>query len=110
MATYKPGANEDHVIRTESIDHDLDLTIYIKNFKNIKAGLESIPKSKTKPDQETLDHWMGTVYVDGQADKERLDEQTVSLYGQIKPIKDVGLLPSKYDNEYKQLENYINSL
>ena len=110
MATYTPGIDEDQVIKTIETDHYLDLAIYIKKFKNIKSGLQSIPDIKTIPDQETLDHWLATMYEDGQADKERLDAQAVKVYNQIKPIKDAGLLPSKYDNEYQQLENYVNSL
>lgn len=110
MSTYTPGDNEDHVVKTTETDHDLDLTIYIKRFKQIKSGLQAIPGAKTTPDQETLDHWMSTVYVDGQEDKERLDEQSVKLYDEMKPIKDAGLLPSKYDDEYQQLESYVNSL
>ena len=110
MSTYTPGDHEDHVIRTDIMDHDLDLTLYIQRFKTIKSGLQVIPREKTTPDQETLDHWNSTVYVDGQDAKERLDEDAVNLYNDLKPIKDAGLLPLKYDDEYQQLENYINSL
>jgi len=110
METYTSGLNEDHIIKTESIDHDLDLTFYIKRFNNIKANLQSIPKKKTVPDQETLDHWTSTIYEEGQMNKILLNEKVIRLYNQIKLIKDVGLLPSKYDEEYQQLETYVNSL
>lgn len=110
MATYSPGTNEDHVIKTESVGHDLDLTIYIQSFKRIKSTLQSIPQAKQKPDQETLNHWNATMYEEGQERKILLDEQAVQLYNDVKPIKDAGLLPLKYNNEYQQLKNYIKSL
>lgn len=110
MATYKPGTNEDHVIKTESVGHDLDLTIYIKKFKNIRNALLAIPGKKLTPDQETLDHWMETVYLDGQEEKERLNQEAVLLYELLKPIKEAGLLPIKYNSQYNQLKTYIENL
>ena len=110
MSTYTPGDNEDHVIKTDAVSEDLDLTEFIEAFKRIKSALQDIPAIKTTPDQETLDHWLAFVYVPGQDEKATLDVQAVELYNAVKPIKDVGLLPSKYDDEYQQLENYINNL
>lgn len=110
MATYTPGSNEDHVIKTDSVSEDLDLTQFIEAFKRIKAALQEIPSEKVSPDQETLEYWTAMVYVLGQDDKKSLDNQAVELHNEVKPIKDVGLLPSKYDDEYQQLDNYVNSL
>jgi hypothetical protein len=110
MATYTPGDNEDHVIKTITADQDLDLTVFIAKFKELESALKSLPKLKTTPDNETMEHWNETVYVDGQTDKDNLDSQAVELYNEATAIKNAGLLPSKYDDEYQQLENYVNNL
>jgi hypothetical protein len=110
MATYTPGDNEDHVIKSDLVSEDLDLTQFIAAFKQIKAALQEIPDEKTTPDQETLDYWTAVVYIPGQDDKKSLDDKAVELYNEVKPVKDAGLLPSKYDDEYQQLESYVNSL
>lgn len=110
MATYTPGDTEDQVIRSEMESEKLDLTEYIAEFRRIKSALQEVPDIKTMPDQETLDHWLAFVYQPGQDEKAVLDSQAVILYNNVKPIKDAGLLPSKYDDEYQQLENYVNSL
>jgi len=110
MATYSPGETEDDVIKTTDISQDLDLTVWKQQFTYLKNALQAIPNSKSTCDQETLDHWMNTVYVEGQEDKIRFDEEAVLMYEEITAIKNAGLLPSKYDDEYQQLEDYVNSL
>ena len=110
MAEYTPGETEDDVIKTTEHDQDLDLTVWKQQFISLKSDLQAIPNAKSTCDQETLDHWMDTVYTDGQEEKVRLDEQAVLMYNEITAIKDAGLLPSKYDDEYQQLEDYVNSL
>jgi hypothetical protein len=110
MATYTPGINEDSVIKTTEAAQSLDLTVFINKFVELKNLLQGVPGIKTIPDQESMDHWNETVYVEGQEQKINLDTQAVELYNEVTAIKNAGLLPSKYDDEYKQLENYINNL
>jgi hypothetical protein len=110
MATYTPGIDEDQVIKTTSVDQALDLTVFIKKFQELKTELLALPKLKTVPDNESMNHWNGTVYEEGQTYKAIIDERAVELYNEATAIKNAGLLPSKYDDEYEQLENYVNSL
>jgi hypothetical protein len=110
MATYTPGDNEDHVIKTTETDQDLDLTVFIEKFQSLKQQLQDIPVVKTVPDQEILDHWNSYVVEEGERNKVMLDSQAVELYNEATAIKNAGLLPSKYDAEYQQLEDYVNSL
>jgi len=110
MATYKPGINKDCVVKTESVDQNLDLTVFIEEFKALKKELEELPVKKKDPDKETLDYWNERVCNDGQNRKLLIDDRAIQLYDEIKFIKNARLLPSKYDDEYKQLENYINNL
>lgn len=110
MAEYTAGETEDDIIKTTENDQDIDLTVWKQQFLYLKGALQDIPNSKSTCDQETLDHWMQSVYVEGQEEKVRLDEQAVLMYEEITAIKNAGLLPSKYDDEYQQLEDYVNSL
>lgn len=110
MATYTPGATEDDVIKTTETDQDLDLTVFINKFLGLKGALLDLPKLKTIPDQESMDYWNSIVYEEGQTYKAIIDADAVELYLEVTAIKNAGLLPSKYDDEYHQLENYVNSL
>ena len=111
MATYKPGIDENHVIKTVSSESELDLTVFIKAFIKLKNDLMNIPQIKTEPDEETLEYWNEFfVLPERERIKASIDSKAERLYGYLKAIKEADLLPSKYDNEYKQLENYINSL
>jgi len=110
MATYTSGIDEDHVVKTTETDQDLDLTVFIDKFKSLKRQLQEIPDEKTVPDQETFAYWTAFAYQEGQDDKALLDVQVVELYDEVTAIKNAGLLPSKYNDEYQQLENYVNNL
>lgn len=107
MAKYAQGQNEDKVIKTTEVDKTLDLTDFIRKFVKLKKALQELPVKKTEPDQETLDYW---VSLEHDIPKEALDNEVLALYNKLKPIKDAGLIPPKYDDEYQQLENYINNL
>ena len=108
MADYTPGVDEDHIVK--STDKDVDLTILVQEFNTLKDRLQALPVAKTVPDQETLDHWNQTTATEAGAEKEHIDEMAILLYEEATNIKNAGLLPSKYDDEYTQLENYVNSL
>lgn len=99
---YEPTANEDVVIQTN--DKNIDLTVLIQEYSALKAEYLGLPQVKTTPDQETLNLY------NAQVEEETLFlmNRIVDFYNRIKPIKDAGLLPSKYDNEYQQLENLVN--
>jgi len=108
--TYTAGSDEDHIIKWTETDQDLDLSNLIAEFIRLKGELQSLPKIKTVPDQDTLDFWNNYVLTEVVADKDRLDNEVIILYNEAKAIRDVGLLPSKYYDEYDQLENYVNNL
>jgi hypothetical protein len=110
MAVYTPGTTEDDVIKTTAAQQNIDLTVFIAKFVDLKEALQALPKIKTEPDQETLDFWLAFAYQEGQDVKDGLDAQAVELYNEVTAIKNADLLPSKYDDEYQQLENYVNSL
>lgn len=110
MATYTPGATEDDVIKTTEASQDIDLTVFIEKFQSLKNALQNLPKLKTVPDQESMSYWNDVIYEEGQTHKVFIDAEAVELYNEATAIKDAGLLPSKYDDEYSQLEDYVNSL
>jgi len=110
MATYIPGDTEYEVVKTTSSEIVLDLTVFINKFIELRDALLELPKIKTVPDQESMDYWNAAVYEEGQNYKAYTDKEAIELYQEVTAIKDAGLLPDKYNDEYQQLEGYINSL
>ena len=110
MATYTATGNEDIVVKETIRQEDIDLSGYITEYQYLKNSLQNLPEFKTVADQETLDYWNDTFAPNYEIDKAQLDERTALLYSLISPIYDASLLPSKYNNEYVQLENYVNNL
>jgi len=102
--SYEPTANEDIVLDISS--REIDLAVIIQRYQDLKVRLQTLPVLKIAPDAETLEIY--NRYVD---DSLRDTNSSIfELYAKVKPIKDAGLLPSKYDDEYQLLENYVNSL
>jgi hypothetical protein len=110
MATYTPGSDENYVTKITEIEDEIDLSFYVQRFLNIKNRLLNMPETKSSPDQETLDNWNNVVVPEAELDKDGLDNQAKALYEMLQPIKNAGLIPSKYDDDYQQLEDYVNSL
>lgn len=110
MAEYTQGQNEDVVIKTTETDKTLDLTVFIRKFVQLRNALQALPARKTVPDIDSMRHWNESVYVEGQEQKINIDVEVVELYNEITAIKDAGFLPSKYDDDYQQLETYVNNL
>lgn len=108
MAEYIPGETEDDVIKLTG--QDIDLTQLTVKFNYIKSGLQNLEDHKTVADQETLDYYNQGVDDRNTDEKARLDNQAVDLYNEAKAIKDAGLLPLKYHDEFERLENYVLSL
>jgi len=102
--SYTPTTNEDIILNISS--KEIDLSTLIQRYQNLKAELQELPSRKDIPDDETLEIY--NQWVDGVI--ENTNSRIVDLYNRIKPIKDAGLLPSKYDSKYAQLEQYINKL
>jgi len=110
MATYTPGQDEDEVIKTISEDQPIDLTAFTTEFIDLKNSLQVLPKSKTVPDQETLDKWNNYIVIEVGIEQANLESRAVLLYNEATAIKDAGLLPAKYEDEYQQLKTFIENL
>ena len=94
--SYEATAKEDIVREINS--KNVDLTVYIQRFLDYKTQLQVLPQIKTVPDTETLELYN----IHAENEQSELNRQIVDLYNDMKPIKDAGLLPSKYDYEYTQ--------
>lgn len=108
MADYIAGETEDDVIKL--VGTDIDLTQFTVAFIEIKQGLQNLEDYKTVADQETLDFWNQGVDDRNTDEKARLDTRAIDLYVEATAIRDVGLLPSKYEDEYQQLKTYVENL
>lgn len=99
--SYEATTNEDIVRRVDSTD--IDLAALVQEYLTLKDMYFNRPQAKTVPDQETLDHW--NEYID--IENQDLENNIRALYYNIKPIYDAGLLPTKYHDEYNQLETFV---
>jgi len=99
---YEATANEDIVRAVNSTD--IDLSALVAEYITLRDAWFNRPQTKTVPDQETLIHWNEFIELEN-AD---LETNIRSLYLRLKPIYEAGLLPSKYEDEYQQLETFVN--
>lgn len=104
---YIPTENDSIILKTTETTIDLDK--YITRYQIIKESYLTLPEEKTTPDQETLDKYNNEVGILREDLLYRLKVQAASLYHDLKPIHDAGLLPSRYEDEYNQLESFINT-
>ena len=99
--TYEPTANEDIV--NEVTIESIDLSVLIQTYLKLRTAWLNREQPKTVPDQDTLALWNMEV----ENRNAGLEGQINELYYSIKPIHDAGLLPSKYEDEYQQLETLV---
>ena len=100
--TYEATANEDIVKKVDS--QDIDLSALVQEYVTLKDEYQSRPQTKSTPDQETLDFYNDFV----NTELGDLFSRISALFSKIKPIYEAGLLPSKYEDEYLQLESFVN--
>ena len=105
--SYEPTPDEDIVKKvTETL---IDLSVYIERYKGLKKEYQAIPDLKTTPDQETLDFFNQEREIENQSLEQGIRVSAEVLYNDLTPIVDAGLLPAKYQDEYDELEQFINS-
>lgn len=108
MAEYISSGSEEIIIKQTS--SEINLTPLVQEYLFLKSSLQNLPSIKDTPDQETLDYWNSVHSSIFETEKRNLDSQIIDLYNKIKPIYDAGLFPSKWNTQYQQLENYVNSI
>lgn len=108
MPEYIAGETEDDVIK--KVSNDIDLSVFINEFIEVRQGILNLEQHKETPDQETLDFWNMASDDRNAEEKARLDNKAEYLYLVITPIRDAGLLPGKYEDKYQQLKNYVDKL
>lgn len=99
--SYEPTANEDIVMEVSS--ESIDLSVLVSEYLRLRTLYLGRPQPKTVPDQETLDFYNAFITTEIQS----LISDIITLYYRIKPIYEVGLLPSKYDDEYTKLQTFV---
>jgi hypothetical protein len=63
---------------------------------------------KTVADQETLDFWNQEQAALFYGESAVLKSRAGSLFVKVKAVRDAGLLPAEYEDEYAQLDNFVN--
>jgi hypothetical protein len=108
MATVYNTTSDESIIE-KVVTEDIDLQHIVDTFLALKAELQALPDwKKTVPDLETLNYW--------NSEQKLLHADLVheivfgaqNLKNQADPIRDAGLWPSQWEDEYQQLVNFIN--
>jgi hypothetical protein len=100
--SYEATVNEDIV--KQVTDKEIDLSVLVAEYITLRTAWFNRPQPKTTPDQETLNFWNAEIEIENAG----LMGEITALYYRLKPIYEAGLLPSKYEDEYQQLESFVN--
>lgn len=57
MPTYEKTSNPNIIKKTETVESEILLDKLREQIADLESQIASMPKVKTKPDQETLDYW-----------------------------------------------------
>lgn len=109
MANYSGTTNPDVVNKGVITVEEINLQEYVDKYLALKAQLLALPQLKSTPDAETLAYYNREIAYLIDTTTDNLRRSVEVLYNELKPIQDAGLLPSKYDDEMTQMENFINS-
>ncbi len=105
---YEATSDETVVEKVET--QEIELQQLIDQFLSLKQEYLNLPDyNKTVPDQETLDFWnqeMNLVLADQVM---QIKQGAIVLKGHVDPIRDAGLLPAQFEDEYQQLVDFINN-
>lgn len=109
MADYNPTPDLNIINKVSVSNIDINLSEYINKYVTLKAEFLALPKPKTEPDQETLAVYNMELEVLNYIDLMNIKTRAKTLYIELKGVKDAGLLPSEFDLQFTQLENFVNS-
>lgn len=108
MSEYLSTADDGIVVKRD--DATIELQQLIDQYISLKQELQNLPDwTKTVPDAETLQFWNTEQEMINSQHVDQIKFAAIDLYGKVKPIYDSGLLPTRFHDEYFQLENYINA-
>ena len=101
-------ADETKVLKVD--DQEIDLAALIAQYQALKTEYLNLPDyNKTVPDQETLDFWNTEMSIQWSNQAAEIKTQAGILLSKVDPIRDAGLLPSQFEDEYQLLYNFVNS-
>lgn len=108
MSEYLPTADDGVVIKRT--DEEQPLQVFIDEFLSMKQEYLNLPDhEKTVPDQETLAYWNAEMGIHTADLRNTIRNRAIILKGRIDPIRDAGLLPARFEDEYQQLVTFINT-
>jgi hypothetical protein len=106
--TYIATADESIVIKQDS--GEVDLSALIAQYQSLRTEYQNLPDyNKTVPDQETLDFWNTEMRIQWDNLATEIKYRAGLLLAQVQPIRDAGLFPAAWEDQYQQLVNFVNS-
>ena len=106
---YSGTTDPDIVNKGELTVTEIDLAVYVNRYLTLRNQYLSLPETKSTPDAETLAFYNAVITSQNEVETAWIKEQATELYIDLQPIYEAGLLPAEYEDEYQQLENFINS-
>lgn len=108
MIEYFTTDDEDIVQKIDTGSENIDLSVLVQEYLDLKTEYQALPEIKDIPDEETLDFWNEIKMIDRAGGEVDIKEKASILLEKIKPIYEAGLLPDKYKDEYQQLINFVS--
>ena len=106
--TYEENSDDGLVTKIQT--SDIELQQLIDQYIALRDEYQALGDVlKTVPDQETLDLWNAIKGAENIQVEDNIKVGAQSLYQQVQPIYNAGLLPTRYHDEYLQLEQFANS-
>ena len=94
-------------VKQTMTETELIIDNLINRHIDIINSYESLPKTKTAPDKETLKYYNEYSKELREIELPIIKQKAIDLYSDLKGIYESGLLPEKYENEYFKFKNII---
>jgi hypothetical protein len=105
--TYKDIDGKVHEVTSDS--RAIDFEAMIGEYITLKNEHDAMPDYKSEPDMDTLAVFNADISHQRAQVMSALRPRAERLYGELKAIKDLGLLPDQYEAGYATLETFVNS-
>lgn len=106
MKEYLSTADSDVVIQREDIE--VSIPDLVADYVAIRDSVIALDQNqKVAPDQATLDYWNEKHMEEYYGQSATLRARAGSLFVKVKAVRDAGLLPAEYEDEYQILLDFV---
>ena len=107
MKEYIQTSDPDVLIERE--DREVLISDLVAEYVSIRDSVVALDMNqKATPDQETLDFWNEQKAAEDYGNSATLRARAGALFLRVKAVRDAGLLPAQYEDEYQIMVNFLN--